>query len=626
MKRVVVLGYYLCLLYGGALAQLQAEELDNPLGSVAILHEGRLKPLDTFARVQLLGLQEKRKLPDQAAIDWLGMLLTRPEEVHKRPVFKLRNQALLNALDVAPRQDHNYRYLDLSPALHAQRGLIQSLHERPRDSLSLVERQLLDLDQRVFAYEILARSLTCFFPRIQVDSPGLATRMEVVPGTRVSYYHFIRKRETLRELIFAIQHKDPNAYSTEETEMVGLLDQLKPVLADRRATLLTIIPPAGEPQTNPWLSPWELLIQQVPTPAQVEGLALLNEWVQVERHGNHVAAQGHLGAYQQWVTAQCGPAVSWKRIALEAWDNRAGLFHKSVAFYILGLLLLALFWFFGKHRWRKVAFGALLIGIGCHLGGLLTRILIMQRPPVSSLYESILFVSFIGVLGCTILEGIRKNGIGLFCATVIGITLQMVGFRYAVDGDTKGMLVAVLNSNFWLGTHVITITTGYGCTLIAGLVGHVYLAKRLLHPQDETGLKTLSKNMGGLALIALFFTLFGTILGGIWADQSWGRFWGWDPKENGALLIVLWLMLLLHGRVAKQIQPLGFACGLVLANICVALAWFGVNLLSVGLHSYGFTENIATNLLTFCSFEVCFSGAGYIAVRLRERSIRSPGL
>ena len=112
--------------------------------------------------------------------------------------------------------------------------------------------------------------------------------------------------------------------------------------------------------------------------------------------------------------------------------------------------------------------------------------------------------------------------------------------------------------------------------------------------------------MFGMTLIALFFTTFGTILGGIWGDQSWGRFWGWDPKENGALLIVMWLLMMIHMKVSGLVQAKGFALGMVILNICVALAWFGVNLLNVGLHSYGFTDGVALNLFIFVLIELFF--------------------
>ena len=154
------------------------------------------------------------------------------------------------------------------------------------------------------------------------------------------------------------------------------------------------------------------------------------------------------------------------------------------------------------------------------------------------MYESIIFVGLIGVICALFLEYNRKDGMGIFIGAMTGGVLHFVGFGYANDGDTLGMLVAVLNSNFWLATHVTTITIGYGTSLFAGLLGHIYLLQLIRNPFDKKYLKTVNSNLVGATLFALFFTLFGTILGGIWADQSWGRFWGWDPKENGALLIV----------------------------------------------------------------------------------------
>ena len=244
----------------------------------------------------------------------------------------------------------------------------------------------------------------------------------------------------------------------------------------------------------------------------------------------------------------------------------------------------------------------------------------MQRPPVATLYESIIFVGGIVALLSLLYEWRRKNTLGLIAGSAAAASLHFIANGYAADGDTMGMLAAVLNSNFWLATHVVVITTGYGCSIVAGILGHVYLLKSIFGKQDlqtQTELSDLSKNMVGASLIALFFCLFGTILGGIWADQSWGRFWGWDPKENGALLIVLWLLMLVHGKISGDLKAFGFAAGLVLTNAIVAIAWFGVNLLNVGLHSYGFTENVALNLFIFVGVEMVLAAVGYILARRR---------
>ena len=210
------------------------------------------------------------------------------------------------------------------------------------------------------------------------------------------------------------------------------------------------------------------------------------------------------------------------------------------------------------------------------------------------------FVGFICVLLGLIVEFRRKDGLGLLIAVVPGCILSFVGFPYAAEGDTLGRLVAVLDSNFWLATHVLTITIGYGAAAIAGLIALSYLYVRLFNPNDKHLLQSISKNFIGITLLALLFCIVGTILGGIWGDQSWGRFWGWDPKENGALLICLWLLVVLHGKWGKQLKELGLAAMLSLTNITVLLAWFVVNLLSVGLHTYGFTEGAALYLAIAC--------------------------
>jgi ABC-type transport system involved in cytochrome c biogenesis permease subunit len=246
-------------------------------------------------------------------------------------------------------------------------------------------------------------------------------------------------------------------------------------------------------------------------------------------------------------------------------------------------------------------------GLSLHAVGLLMRMMILERAPVSTLYESVIFVGFICVLLSMIYEILARNTLGILGASVAGSLLHFIGFSYAADGDSMGMLVAVLNSNFWLSTHVVTITIGYGCSFVSGVMAHFYLLQRFFRPGKKEVASRLFKTLLTLCTISLFFTTLGTILGGIWADQSWGRFWGWDPKENGAMLIVLWLLMLLHGRFSGHLRETGFAGGLALTNIVVALAWFGVNLLNVGLHSYGFTESIAMKLMAFCAFEIFFA-------------------
>ena len=153
------------------------------------------------------------------------------------------------------------------------------------------------------------------------------------------------------------------------------------------------------------------------------------------------------------------------------------------------------------------------------------------------------------------------------------------------------MMRAVLDSNFWLATHVVTVTIGYSGTFLAGIIAIAYTLRKHIAPDpDPATTRALVDMTYGIICFALLFSFVGTVLGGIWADQSWGRFWGWDPKENGALLIVLWNAVILHLRWGDYIREKGLMACAIFGNIITSLSWFGVNMLGIGLHSYGFMD------------------------------------
>ena len=159
---------------------------------------------------------------------------------------------------------------------------------------------------------------------------------------------------------------------------------------------------------------------------------------------------------------------------------------------------------------------------------------------------------------------------------------------------------AVLDTNFWLATHVTTITLGYATTYLAGLLGVVYVLRGVCTPSLTPSIaKDLGRMIYGTLCFSIFFSFVGTVLGGLWADDSWGRFWGWDPKENGALIIVLWNALVLHARWGGIVKERGMAVLAIAGNIFVSWSWWGVNELGAGLHSYGFTEGVLLALGIF---------------------------
>jgi len=179
------------------------------------------------------------------------------------------------------------------------------------------------------------------------------------------------------------------------------------------------------------------------------------------------------------------------------------------------------------------------------------------------------------------------------------------------------MLQAVLDTNFWLATHVVIVTLGYAATFLAGLLGIFYVLKGVMGSsmtKDES--KDIGRMIYGIVCFAILFSFVGTILGGIWADQSWGRFWGWDPKENGAVLIVLWCAIILHARWGGFIRQRGLMIMALFGNIVTSFSWFGVNMLGVGLHSYGFMAGAVLWLILFVASQLVFMGIGLLPLKL----------
>jgi ABC-type transport system involved in cytochrome c biogenesis permease subunit len=234
------------------------------------------------------------------------------------------------------------------------------------------------------------------------------------------------------------------------------------------------------------------------------------------------------------------------------------------------------------------------------------------------------FIGWGCVLVGLILEGIYGRGLGSFAAGVLGFATSQVAHGLGADGDTMEMLQAVLDTNFWLATHVTIINLAYTAMLVPGLLGVVFIAAGLFTKELTRDLvKTLGQMMYGVLCFATFMSFTGTVLGGIWADQSWGRFWGWDPKENGALLIVIWSALILHARWGGMIQQRGMAVLAVLGNIITIWSWFGTNQLGVGLHAYGFRSGMAQWIVISCTAHLLVAAAGLIPTRY-WRSFNTP--
>jgi ABC-type transport system involved in cytochrome c biogenesis permease subunit len=277
----------------------------------------------------------------------------------------------------------------------------------------------------------------------------------------------------------------------------------------------------------------------------------------------------------------------------------------GIVIYILALLFLFASWAWRPQLLRNTAFALLLAGAVVHTAGLVYRVILQGRPPVTNLYSSAVFVGWGAVVLGVILEAMYRKGFGTAVAAASGFASLIVAHHLAADGDTMEMMRAVLDSNFWLATHVVTITIGYSGTYLAGAIAIGYtLRKHIAREIDPATSKALVGMAYGVVAFALFFSFVGTVLGGIWADQSWGRFWGWDPKENGALLLVLWNAIILHARWGGFAKERGIMAMAIFGNVITSLSWFGVNMLGVGLHSYGFMDKAFWALAAFVASQL----------------------
>lgn len=268
-----------------------------------------------------------------------------------------------------------------------------------------------------------------------------------------------------------------------------------------------------------------------------------------------------------------------------------------------------------------IAWVLVLAGFALQVAGFVARVMIAGRAPVTNMYESILWVAFGVILFALVFELIYKSRAFLLGAIPVAVVSLILADSQPVTlNQSIQPLVPVLQSNFWLTTHVLTITLSYAAFALALGVAHIVLGKVIFGSKPSAALHNYiyrCLQVGVLLLAA------GTILGGVWANYSWGRFWDWDPKETWALVALLAYLFILHGRIAGTWSGFGLAVGSILAFQTIIMAWYGVNfVLGVGLHSYGFGTGGIGIAAAFVCVEVAFTALAII--RKRSTKTKSP--
>ena len=350
--------------------------------------------------------------------------------------------------------------------------------------------------------------------------------------------------------------------------------------------ILQIAPP--EPGTNgEWLSVRELAERPNERNVAILGYirSLMDAYVKKDQAGFDQSAMQLMTTLREinpdaW-------AIGWKldlELAYHAWQP----FRFSWIFYLLSGILFILGWRLKKNILDQTGIVAFVIGFLFHALGLAMRVLVLGRPPVSNMYESLVFMSWMVSVFALIFVFVWRQMLFINVSAFVGAAILILGSLMPFD-PSLDVLVPVLRSNYWLTIHVLTIVSSYGAFALAMGVGHVALGHFIWAPRAAGKIRDLTQLTYRSMQVGVVLLAAGTILGGVWANESWGRFWGWDPKETWALISLLGYLALLHARYVGWVREFGLAMGSVLCFMLIIMTWYGVNfVLGRGLHSYGF--------------------------------------
>jgi len=584
-------------------------------GKLPVLVNGRIKPLDTAARSSLLQFQGRQTVttPDGRKLTpaaWLLDTCFRPELADTYQTFEIVHPDLLALFDLKIADGQGKKRF----AFNQLSGKVEELQRQAQlaDPIEAAlrtpfQRAVLQLFSNLLQYQRLRHAL-------------------VMPGSTDFLGDLLRLQDRVVAGVAAVRARQAGQPHDEEAvKAVTEIGEKFVIMAN--STHFLVIPPDGD-STDP--AGWK--------PA---GGALLETFRTGQVNPSALAYAGLAHAWRQDQPEQFNKLIELFRAGLvkrfdaeltksdiETRFNFAAPFYTSATLYVIAFFLAVFSWLVWPVTLGRSAFWLVAVAWVLSTAGIATRMWLEGRPPVTNLYSSALFVGWGSVALCLLLEYWYKNGIGSVAAGAIGFATLLIAHHLSLSGDTLEMMRAVLDSNFWLATHVVVVTAGYSATFLAGFLALIYIFRGLFTTTlDQATADSLTRMVYGIVCFATLFSFTGTVLGGIWADQSWGRFWGWDPKENGALLIVMWNAIILHARWGGLIKQRGLMCLAVGGSIITSWSWFGTNMLGVGLHSYGFTDSGFLVLSSFVVSQlVCIALGNVPLAKWRSFRPRTPAV
>lgn len=502
----------------------------RPLAEVrmlAVQHQGRLKPFDSFARESLWQITGRAQVGREDPVRTVLSMLSDPGHWESHPLLSVPFGPLREGLGMEPQATH-IAYSELIATRRLMQMLPAIVQKQQRDEkLSMLENETMDAYGRFVALTGLFQHDLALLPPVE---RGGRTWLPVLKPVGYPEQMQLQLRETWAELVTAAR-EGSSGVDAAAARFSGLL----------RATHPQAYPPR-----------WRLRMEVIyNTFAPFAAARLL------------------------YLVAAVGLALGWSRKRF-GWTGGAGM-------GVLGLAFLV------------------------HGAGILARVVIGGRPPVSNFYETMLWLPFVGVGLALLFERIyRVRLFGLAAAILSFVTLLLAD--HLPLNPSISPVVAVLRSNLWLTIHVLAIVASYGALALATVLAHLYGAFFLAGGRRHPALDSMELFLYRAIQVGVVLLASGIILGGVWANASWGRYWGWDPKETWALITLLWFLALLHGRFAGWIRGMGLALSTIGGFFLLLMTYYGVSFYLVGLHSYagGNAKPLPPLLVGYLVAEVAF--------------------
>src|SRR6266496_1204733 len=535
-------------------------------GLLAIQDGGRRKPVDTFAKETLIRISGRSTYTDKTGRIW-------------RP-----NEFVLSALI----ETHDWKN---EPMVLNSSG-------------QLVEQLGLDKTQRRFSFAQLTGSAE--LQRLATEAQALKRAEK--PLTRA------------------------------QQEALSVSDRLTLLARVMDGSALLIVP-APSNETDPWVEPalggsrYYADAQFAPIQTQLQTVA--SAYVQGDGFNLNRAAN-QLREDLRALSPSIYPGD--EKLRLEYFYNHFEAFYRAIWCYGIALVILITAHLRkfatanpssgGRGRaLQNIGVAVAIVGLALQAAGIVMRCMIAGRPPVTNMYESIIWVSFaVSFFGMIFFVRYRAPIYLLAALPVTLIALLLVHQMPIAMPSSIDPLVPVLRDNFWLTVHVLTITLSYAAFALAMGFGHILLWRYARDPAAASVDAPMHFWLYRVLQLGVLLLAAGTILGGVWANYSWGRFWGWDPKETWALIALLCYILTLHGRLAGWWTEFGLVVASVVCFLAVLMAWYGVNfVLGKGLHSYGFGIGGETYVATFVILDLLFIALAIWRYRMSKRAIASAG-